>query len=167
MVVAAAARRLGITLRQRVGQARAGVGDDDGRVVLAIPQTFMNESGEAVAALRARWPGPLTRLLVVCDDVALPFGVLRLRPQGSDGGHRGLRSVIDAVQSEAFPRLRVGIQAAVAPEALDAFVLAPFAAAERRELSDVIDRAAEACGVWMQHGIEAAMNQYNRKACRA
>ncbi|MBI4227791.1 MAG: aminoacyl-tRNA hydrolase [Candidatus Omnitrophica bacterium] len=164
MVVRRVAEGAGIRLSRLVGPATAGEGRLGRQpVVLGIPRTFMNESGIAVQALLARWPVPLASLLVVCDDVALPFGALRLRPRGSDGGHRGLRSIVGALGSVEFPRLRVGIGQTPPPKALDAFVLAPFGRPEQPRLPDLLEAAAVACTVWSREGIEAAMNRYNRK----
>lgn len=164
MVVRQVAETLGVRVARTVGAARVGEGRIGRRpVVLGLPQTFMNASGEAVGALLARWPVPLAALLVVCDDAALPFGTLRLRPGGSDGGHRGLRSVQAAAGGPGFPRLRVGIACDPLPEALEAFVLAPFAPEERRRLPAVLTAAAAACVTWVREGMETTMTRYNRK----
>ena len=134
-------------------------------VILGVPQTFMNASGGAVSAVLARWPVPLADLLVLCDDVALPFGTLRVRSRGSDGGHRGLRSIIESIGGEGFPRLRIGVGQAGMPEALEGFVLARFGPEEGRQLPVVIAAASAACGMWVRHGIAETMNRYNRKVC--
>lgn len=166
LVVQALAAQAGIRLSRRVGPARVGEGRlGTQTVVLAVPTTFMNVSGEAVAALRGRWPVPSADCLIVCDDVALPFGTLRLRASGSDGGHHGLQSVAAAMGSAAFPRLRVGVGQPTMPEALERFVLGRWTREERTELSTVIETAAAACRLWAREGLAAAMNQYNRKVC--
>ncbi len=166
LVVQALAVQVGIRLGRRVGPARAGEGRLGKQpVVLAVPTTFMNLSGEAVAALLGRWPVALTDLLIVCDDVALPFGTLRLRASGSDGGHHGVQSVVAVVGSAAFPRLRVGVGQPARPEALERFVLGRWTREERTQLSTVIETAAAACTLWAREGLAAAMNQYNRKVC--
>lgn len=163
MVVQQMAAAAGIRMRRTVGAAKAGEGRlGRGSVALAIPTTFMNESGRAIQALLAEWPVPPASLLVVCDDVALPFGALRLRASGSDGGHRGLRSIIETIVTDAFPRLRVGIGCEPAPDALDHYVLDPFTREETTSLPDVLEAAAAACTLWCRDGIEAAMNRYNR-----
>ena len=168
MVVQRLAAEAGISLRRAVGPASAGEGKLGRRAVaLGVPRTFMNDSGRAIRALLAEWPVPSSSLLVVCDDAALPFGALRLRPSGSDGGHRGLRSIIETIGSAAFPRLRVGIGCEPSPEALDAYVLDPFTRDESRQLPDVLEAAAAACTQWSRDGIEAAMNRYNRKVIHA
>lgn len=164
MVVRRLAADAGIRIRRAVGPAGVGEGAC-GRapVVLSVPRTFMNDSGRAIRALVAEWPVPPASWLVVCDDAALPFGTLRLRPSGSDGGHRGLRSIIEALGSAAFPRLRVGVGGRTPPKALEAYVLDPFTREELKQLPDVLAAAAAACTLWCQDGIEAAMNRYNRK----
>ena len=166
LVVQALAAQAGIRIAGRVGPARVGEGRIGRRaVVLAVPTTFMNLSGEAVAVLLRRWPVPPAGVLIVCDDVALPFGTLRLRASGSDGGHHGLQSVAAAVGSAAFPRLRVGIGSPEQPGALERFVLDRWTRAERAQLSTVIETAAAACALWVREGLAAAMNHYNRKVC--
>ncbi len=136
---------------------------DGQRVVLARPQTFMNESGVAVAELTRWYKVPRDRLLVVYDDLDLPFGTIRLRADGSDGGHNGVASVIHHLRSSSFPRLRVGISRPMAGPTVP-YVLAPFSADEKRHLGDVLDLAADAVVVWLREGIVSAMNQFNRKA---
>src|SRR5438132_6301150 len=104
------AHRLGIAVNQEDGWATVGSGTvARRRVLLAKPKTYVNLSGTAVADLRRRHRAKLADLLVVVDDLDLPLGRLRLRPGGSHGGHNGLRSIIDALESDSFPRLRVGI----------------------------------------------------------
>jgi peptidyl-tRNA hydrolase, PTH1 family len=137
----------------------------DAEVVLAQPQTYMNRSGWAVACLRDLHAVAPDRLLVAFDDVALPLGALRLRPRGGAGGHRGLESVLASLESEAAPRLRLGIAPAGGAESLadlSAFVLAPFGGEERATVEDLLERAVEAVEVWRVEGIEAAMNRSNR-----
>ncbi len=166
LVVQALAAQAGIRLSRRVGPARVGEGRlGKQAVVLAVPTTFMNLSGEAVAALLGRWPVPRAELLIVCDDVALPFGTLRLRASGSDGGHHGLQSVAAEVGSAVFPRLRVGVGQPKMPDSLERFVLGRWTREERQQLSTVIETAAAACTLWAREGVAAAMNQYNRKVC--
>lgn len=164
MVVEALGQQWGIRLGRRCGAITVGEGTlEETPVVLGIPRTFMNESGAAMADLVRRWPVPVARVLVVCDDVALPYGLIRIRPGGSDGGHRGLRSVADALGSVRFPRLRIGIGQRDLPTALDAFVLAPFGAQERRRWPTIEGTARACCALWVREGVERAMNRYNRK----
>lgn len=136
-------------------------------VLVAQPQTFMNASGEAVACLM-RSVGVLPAdLLVVCDDVAIDFGTLRVRPGGGDAGHRGLRSIARAIGSQDFPRLRLGIRTPHAGEEdLAAHVLGDFTEAQRQALGEQIGKAAECMRVILQEGISVAMNRFNRRQTR-
>jgi PTH1 family peptidyl-tRNA hydrolase len=135
-------------------------------VLLAQPQTYMNRSGYAARCLAERHGFAPPDLLVVFDDVHLPLGRLRLRRSGSPGGHRGMESVVENLQSDDVPRLRLGVAAeggepSGGDELVD-FVLAPFTADERPAVDEMITRAADACGAWLAQGIEAAMNAFNR-----
>jgi PTH1 family peptidyl-tRNA hydrolase len=131
-------------------------------VLLAKPQTFMNASGQAVALLCARYDcNPQHDLLAVVDDVALPFGRLRLRAKGSAGGHNGLKSLNAKLKTEHYARLRVGIGPAHPVGNLADFVLSRFSAAEQSELPALTARAADAVEAWVCHGIELAMARFN------
>ena len=125
------------------------------------PRTYVNRSGEAVAALRARRVEPSDPLLVVVDDIHLPFGRLRLRPSGSAGGHNGLRSIEAKLQSRDYARLRVGVGSPEDAEAWADHVLGGFDAAERAALPEVVERAAEAVGLVVQRGLEWARPRVN------
>ena len=138
------------------GDARIGTE----QVRLVRPQTMMNCSGAALDALPS-WHGASADLLLVCDDVNLPLGVLRLRPRGSAGGHHGLESCFAALGTSDVPRLRVGVGTEPLPRDLTDFVVSPFRRAERPLVAQVIERATEACELWVANGIEAAMNRAN------
>ncbi|MFQ5863978.1 MAG: aminoacyl-tRNA hydrolase [bacterium] len=129
-------------------------------VILSKPLTFMNRSGLAVLDLTRRFHIPLKNLLIILDDFNLPFGKLRLRFEGSDGGHNGLASVIYELESEAFPRLRVGIGRTNIADPVD-FVLSNFDAQETKEIDAIIDNAAKAALDFVAEGIEKTMNKYN------
>jgi peptidyl-tRNA hydrolase, PTH1 family len=129
---------------------------------LLKPATFMNLSGVAVRSMADYLKIPRDRVLVVLDDVALPFGRLRLRPGGSGGSHNGLGSVLTHFSSEAVPRLRIGVGAPVPPMTLHDHVLGRFSPAESGELTEVLSRAAEAIRVVMKNGLAAAMNGFNK-----
>ena len=167
--VARLARRHGIELRPRRLYS-LGQGEIAGRPVsLARPRTFMNESGRAVAALLRQEGLPPERLLVICDDLDLPVGRLRLRPRNGHGGHNGLRSVIGELGTGGFPRLRIGIGRPQAegrpvtdPDLVAAYVLSLPPPGEREALEEAIAVAAEALEVVIAEGLEAAMNRYNR-----
>ncbi len=134
---------------------------DESELIVAKPLTFMNRSGEAVAALVERFDVPLGNLLVVVDDFNLPFGKIRLRAKGSDGGHNGLASVIAALGSTAFPRLRIGIDDGKFSDAV-AFVLSEFDTSEKQALPEVLDRATAACLSFVTEGIERTMSRFNQ-----
>ncbi|CAG0932262.1 Peptidyl-tRNA hydrolase [Thermoflexales bacterium] len=131
------------------------------RVIVAKPQTYMNESGRAVGALLRFYKIPAERLLVIFDDLDLPFGAIRLRADGGAGGHNGLRSIIQHLGGNHFARLRLGIGRP--PGRMDpaAFVLQDFNRAEAAELDALLDRAAQAIDAFLAVGIAAAMNQFN------
>ncbi|MCX8156149.1 MAG: aminoacyl-tRNA hydrolase [Verrucomicrobiae bacterium] len=129
---------------------------------LCQPLTFMNLSGEAVGAALEYYQVPLTRLLVIVDDADLPLGVLRLRPEGSSGGHHGLESIQTRVGSTAFARLRVGIgRQAGQPRELASHVLSRFGAGEISVAEQAVERAASQVECWLTAGVQAAMNQFN------
>ena len=154
--------RLDITLRTTVGPCLLGSGQlDDCPIGLACPTTYMNESGRAVDFLRTHLDLELNDLLVICDDVNLPPGKIRLRRGGSDGGHRGLASVISQLASEEFPRLRLGIGAPPETEDLIEYVLQEFAPSEQASVETMIEQAADAVLSYFRQGIETAMNRFN------
>jgi PTH1 family peptidyl-tRNA hydrolase len=131
------------------------------RVLLAAPQTFMNLSGRAVRQILDFYKLPLAELLVVCDDLNLSFGRLRLRRDGSAGGQKGLQNIIEHAGSEHFARLRIGIDRP--PEHMDAtaYVLQRFTASEREPVSAAVGAAADAVELWVTQGTDAAMNRVN------
>jgi PTH1 family peptidyl-tRNA hydrolase len=161
MVVDALAARLGFRFRafaDREVARRQFSGDE---LVLVKPLSFMNESGMVVRKQLERRPD---EMLVICDDMALPFGRLRLRPSGSDGGHKGLRSIIAHLGRSDFPRLRVGIDAPVrSSDGID-YVLERFPAEQEEALSEVLQRAADACITVVTQGLERAMSRFNPMA---
>ncbi len=129
-------------------------------VRLFLPQLMMNQSGEALATAAER-PVLPQDMLIVCDDVNLPLGTLRLRPKGSDGGHHGLASCLEVLGTHAVARLRIGVGAMPLPRDLTEFVLSPFDAQERPTVHQMIEQAAVACELWATQGIEVAMNRVN------
>lgn len=165
MVVDELASRLGITLRRSlrfpVESGRGAMGRQSVRLVK--PQTYMNRSGQGIAPLLRKEGIAPGDLLVVYDDVALDWGRLRIRAQGSDGGHNGVRSVIDAAGSSAFVRIRVGIGPKPDKVPLSDYVLGPFTATERAATDEVVRRAADAVEAVCALGVEAAMNRLNRE----
>jgi len=130
--------------------------------LLVKPQSFMNLSGEPVARLLAEHAASAADLVVVVDDVALPLGRLRVRAHGSDGGHNGLRSLVAALGTEEFARVRIGVGLEQPPEMdLADFVLAEFLAEELPRLREVTDLAADATLCLLEDGAPAAMNRFN------
>ena len=131
-------------------------------IVFAKPQTFMNRSGVAVREILADYRGTADDLVVVYDDLDLPLGRIRIRPQGSAGGHRGILSIQEHLAGALFCRVRVGIGRP--PEGMDAvdYVLEPFSAGERDGLGDIIERAAASLECILTDGVERAMGQFNR-----
>lgn len=140
--------------------AKGRIGDETVR--LMKPQTFMNRSGQAVGPLMRRTKSGPGDLIVIVDDISLPWGQLRIRPKGSAGGHNGTQSVTDALGDSAFGRIRVGIGEKPDKVSLSDYVLGPFSAEEERGLEEVIGRAADAAEMICSAGTEAAMNRFNR-----
>jgi PTH1 family peptidyl-tRNA hydrolase len=132
-------------------------------VLLALPQTYMNASGEAVRALCQKHDVDPSELCVVVDDIDLPLGTLRMRARGTAGGQKGLRSVIGQLATTEFARLRVGIRGEHYSRERDLadYVLEPFAKAEREHFEESMERAVEALRLWLTHGIDAAMRRAN------
>ena len=152
------ARRLHVRFRHLPGRFVARKEHAGEPLVLVKPLLYMNESGVAVKEHLEKEPD---RFAVVCDDLALPFGRLRLRPRGSDGGHKGLGSIIYHLGTDGFPRLRVGIGSPGPGEDGADYVLEPFEAREAAELPSVVARAADCCLELVARGLAAAMNRYN------
>jgi PTH1 family peptidyl-tRNA hydrolase len=132
------------------------------RIILAKPQTFMNESGQATGSLIRYYKIPLEHLLVVHDDLDVPLGTLRMRPSGGAGGQKGIRSIIDHLGEETFPRLRIGVGRP--PGRMDPadYLLQNFSLAEAELLDEILDRAIEAVITFIFEGIQPAMTVYNR-----
>lgn len=158
------AREAGAQVKRSDCRALVGRASLEGeRVELVKPQTFMNLSGEAVSCLLSkpeREPDA-SSVIVISDDLALPFGTIRLRPRGSAGGHNGLKSIIAALKSEEFPRLRIGIQPTHPVSDTRRYVLEEFPRSERPEVEKVLERSAEALRAVIRDGIEKAMQIYN------
>ncbi|MFO0908827.1 MAG: aminoacyl-tRNA hydrolase [Isosphaeraceae bacterium] len=133
------------------------------RILLLKPQTFMNLSGRSVGQALRFYKLSLADLLVVCDDLNLPLGKLRIRGGGSDGGQKGLRDITAAVGSDGYARLRIGIGERGEIDAAD-FVLSRFRNAERPVIDDTLILAAQAIAVWVDKGLAAAMNRFNGPA---
>jgi PTH1 family peptidyl-tRNA hydrolase len=163
-VVEALARSHALTFaRRKEIRAHVGQGRIAGRAVfLAKPQTYMNLSGRSVGRLQRTYEIPPEQILIVYDDLDLPLGRLRMRPEGGSGGHNGMRSIIDVLGTQAFPRLRVGVDRP--PGRMDPaeYVLRPFGEEEQELLDEVLERAVAAIECWLAEGIVAAMDKFNR-----
>jgi PTH1 family peptidyl-tRNA hydrolase len=145
-------------------ECRALVGNaliENERTLLAKPQTYMNLSGEAVRSLISKHEPDAGSLIVISDDLALPFGSIRLRSRGSAGGHNGLKSIIGAIGTNEFMRLRIGIQPEHPISDAKKFVLDEFSRSEREELPEILERAAEALRSVLRDGIAKAMSLHN------
>lgn len=134
---------------------------DNQLIELAKPQTFMNLSGDAVSCLLAKPERAVTRLIVISDDLALPFGSMRIRPKGSHGGQNGLRSIIDRLGTQDFTRLRIGIQPEHPVSDASRFVLENFSKSDAAELKKILGEASDAVKTIITDGVDAAMAKFN------
>lgn len=163
------AKRLGIEFTRRSGLVELGEGTVDGRtVVIAKPRTFMNDSGKAVQQALKVYNLKPEQMVVVCDELDMPAARLRVRAQGGHGGHNGMRSIVGAVQTQEFPRVRIGIgrptlggEPSWEPEVVAGHVLASPPPEERAALEAAAERAAEAIELILREGVGPAMDKYN------
>jgi PTH1 family peptidyl-tRNA hydrolase len=145
-------------------EAQVAEMDEGGfRVLLVKPETFMNLSGRCVRQVLDYYQVPLGGLLVVCDDINLPLGKLRVRARGTHGGHNGLRDIQNHLGTTEYARLRIGVDAPREDDAVD-HVLGRFRPAERAVIDDAVQLAAQAVVLWVHQGVEACMNRYNSGA---
>ncbi len=162
MLIDKMAKAAGVSVKRRDCQSLVGGGViENQRVTLVKPQTFMNLSGEAVSCLNAKREIEGNSLIVISDDLALPFGTIRLRERGSAGGHNGLKSIIAALNTNEFMRMRIGIQPEHPVSDAKKFVLSEFSRAEGELLGGILDRGAEALGSVLRDGIARAMSLFN------
>jgi PTH1 family peptidyl-tRNA hydrolase len=134
--------------------------EGENKILLVKPETFMNKSGQSVRQVKDFYDVPLSDLLVVCDDINLPLGKLRIRAKGTHGGHNGLRDVQLHLGTTEYSRLRIGVGLPDGSDLVD-YVLARFRPSEQPIVDDAIARAAQAVGMWIERGTQACMNQYN------
>ena len=159
--------QIGIPVNERRPKAVVGTGYfAGGRVVLAKPRTYMNNSGEAVEYLLARFGGGASNLVIIYDEMALLPGRIRLRAAGSDAGHNGIRSIIQAVGGTGFPRLRIGIGAPPPDMVARDYVLQKFTAGEAEAIAGAVDRSAAAIRCVLEENIDVAMNRFNQDPAR-
>lgn len=160
--VTAIADKYGIALKTKECKGVTGTGVIAGvKVKLVQPQTFMNNSGECLRALMDFYKIPADDILVICDEVSLPTGRLRIRAKGSAGGHNGMKSIIAHIGTSDFVRLRIGVGEKPADWDLADHVLAHFPKEEEATVRDALKRAADAVECFLDEGIEAAMNRFN------
>ena len=164
MLIDKLAGEAGIDVKLRECQSRVGRGELEGCAVkLVKPQTFMNLSGAAVACLLAKLKlaEPGKHLIVISDDLALPFGKIRIRAQGSAGGHNGLKSIIESVGTNEFTRLRIGIRPEHPISDSKRFVLDSFPGTTRPAVVEILERSVEAIRAILRDGVLQAMSSYN------
>lgn len=166
MVGEALSRRLGVKINRARWRALTATADVGGhKVLLMLPQTLMNLSGEAVGPAAKFYKIPPERVLVFSDEMALPPGSLRIREGGSAGGHNGLKSIIASLGTDKFPRMRLGVGEPPHPDYDTAdWVLGSPKGKDAELLADAVSRAAEAAECYVTEGPERAMSKYNRKA---
>ena len=151
-----------IKLSRRHRSALIGEGFIEGhRAVLAKPRTFVNRSGQAVAYLLTRYGVSRDELLIIHDDMDLPLGRIRMRPSGSAGGHRGVKSVIEEAGTQDFARLRIGIGRPPLGSDEVEYVLGAMSEDETAAMDDIVERAAQSVACLLAEGITAAMNRFN------
>jgi len=146
---------------RKVREWKAEIARSASGLILCKPLSYMNLSGKTVGSVARFYKAAPEETLVIYDDVALPLGKLRLRPGGSAGGHNGIKSIIEHLGTQAFPRLRIGIGAAGEREGMISHVLGKFSPAETPVIEEAIDRAARAVDTMQTRGLPAAMNQFN------
>jgi PTH1 family peptidyl-tRNA hydrolase len=144
-----------------VAEGRLGVSVDAPRLVLAKPMTYMNLSGGPVAGLAQFYKVPVSQIIAVHDELDIPYGQLRLKIGGGEGGHNGLRSMSRSLGTKDYIRVRFGISRPPGRQDPADYVLSDFSSAERKELDFLVDRAADAVELVMLRGLEAAQNQYH------
>lgn len=162
LVVEKLAEAYGMSFDRIQFKARVAIGTPHNRrLILAKPLTYMNLSGEAVGPLLRFYKMPLERLLVVYDEMDIPFGTLRIRPGGGAGGHGGMKSLIGTLGTENFARVRVGVGRP--PPGWDPpdFLLSAWTRDEEPQVPALVDRAAQAAHTWLVDGLLPAMNQFN------
>ena len=162
MVIDALGKSAGIGLTRLQSKALVGQGVLAGqKVVLAKPQTYMNLSGRSVGGLVHFYKIPLTQLMIIHDELDLPFGTLRLRPDGGSAGQKGMKSIIDQLGSQLFPRMRIGIGRPTGQRDAADYVLDDFSAGDKKVLAQVLDQACQAVMTFITYGLDQAMNQFN------
>jgi PTH1 family peptidyl-tRNA hydrolase len=162
MLIDRLAQKLQTQVRREECRALVGrAGFENQTIELAKPQTFMNLSGEAVNCLVKKAERSFEKMIVVSDDLALPFGKIRLRSKGSHGGQNGLRSIIDCLKTQDFIRLRIGIQPEHPVASASSFVLENFSKNDLAEVENILEDSVDAIFAVLRNGVEKAMAQFN------
>ena len=165
LVVDRLAEQHGIRVTRKDSQALVGMGEIEGhRVMLAKPQTYMNLSGTSVRPLVEKHEIEWDRLIVVYDELDLPWGTLKIKPKGSAAGHNGMKSVIEKLGTNEITRVRLGIHPGHPLDSGKDFLLSPMRRGQRQELDDFIGYAADAVRSIIAEGVEKAMTKFNRRA---
>lgn len=163
-VISRLAEHYGVQLRKKLllhGET-AEVMDGEKKIVLCEPLTFMNRSGDCVKRVQARFQVPAERMLLIYDDIDLPPGKVRMRRNGGPGTHNGMRNIAEELGGTDFPRIRVGTGDRPAGEDLAAWVLSRWTAEEQKQMDDAFSKAAECARIWVEEGIEKAMQRGNQ-----
>lgn len=157
-------KRNNIKLNKIKFQSIYGEGNIGGeRVTLVKPQTFMNNSGVSVSEIMRFYKIPIENLIVIVDDIDIEFSKIRIRPRGSGGSHNGLKSIINHLKDQGFPRVKIGIGSKHPSQDLASFVLSRFSKEEKLDMEDAIIEAADSVEVFLKDGIDKAMNEFNIK----
>ncbi len=165
LVVDRLAAQFGIRVTRKDSKALIGLGEIDGcQVILAKPQTFMNLSGESLAPLMEKHQIEIQNLVVIYDELDLPWGALKIKPKGSAAGHNGMKSVIQWFKTSEIVRVRLGIHPGHPIRSGAEFVLAPIKRSQMKELDEFVDYAAGAVRSITAEGVEKAMTKFNRRA---
>lgn len=161
MVIDSLAQKWGINVTLKKHQSLLGQGVFAGmKVMLAKPQTYMNKSGDAVLNI-VNYYDSIDDLIIIHDDLDLDFGRIRFRTGGGTGGHKGLNSITNMLNSSDYPRLKIGIGHPYGHIPVEAFVLSEFSTKEKLIIPDIISTCSDGLECWCRHGIEKAMNDYN------
>ena len=158
------AEKMGLSLKRQAHQAIVGTGCAGGQeVMVLLPQTFMNRSGVSVVSACKAKGVAVEDLVVIHDEIDLPFGSVRIKVGGGHGGHNGLRSIADLLGSRDFTRLRVGVGRPVGQVDVAKYVLGPFSASEKSQLDSVLEHSVMALEVLLHKGAQQAMNEFNNR----
>jgi PTH1 family peptidyl-tRNA hydrolase len=158
------AEKVGLNLKRQAYQGIVGMGRTDGlETMVLLPQTFMNRSGISVASACKAKKIVVEDLVVIHDEIDLPFGHVRIKVGGGHGGHNGLRSIVDLLGSREFVRMRIGVGRPEGPMDVARYVLGAFSSAEKAQLDNLLDNSVKALEVLLLKGAQQAMNEFNNR----